>query len=143
MADDLVLVLGEDDEGLAARLGDEIVAFNVEATGFDDGRDLRARVVDGQGELVAGLSGWTWGGTCFVDLLWVRADRRGRGLGTRLMDVAEQEAVARGCEQVVLVTHTFQAPGFYEQRGFVEAGRIEGYPLGHAQVQLVKVLPRA
>jgi hypothetical protein len=42
---------------------------------------------------------------------------------------------------VVLATHSFQAPDFYQARGYVEYGRIEDYPLGHAQIHLVKTLP--
>lgn len=137
---DVRLEVSSQDEGLAALLGDRIVAFNVATTGFDDGLDLRVRVLDARGDLVGGLSGWTWGGVCYVDLLWVREDARGGGLGTHLMDAAETEAVRRGCERVVLSTHTFQAPRFYANRGFVETGRIEHYPRGHAQVQLVKLL---
>ncbi len=74
-------------------------------------------------------------------MLWVRADRRGEGLGPTLMDAAEAEAAVRRCDRVVLSTHTFQAPGFCQRRGYVESGRIEGYPHGHAQVQLAKGLP--
>ena len=30
---------------------------------------------------MAGVQGWTWGATCWVERLWVRADARHRGLG--------------------------------------------------------------
>jgi GNAT superfamily N-acetyltransferase len=139
--DDLRLTVGDEDRELADRLDHEIYAFNVESTGLDDGRMLTVRVEDDAGELVAGLSGWTWGGCGYVDVLWVRGDHRGRGLGTRLMDVAEAEVAARGCRQVVLSSHSFQAPAFYRARGYHETGRTDGYPLGHAQVHLAKRLP--
>jgi hypothetical protein len=41
---------------------------------------------------------------------------------------------------MVVSTHSFQAPGFYEQRGYVERGRVEGYPQGHAHLHLAKEL---
>lgn len=123
-----------------ARLEDEINAFNTRATGFRDGRTLAAFVRDETGELRAGLSGHTWGGCCEIRLLWVREADRRSGLGSTLLAAAEREARARGCERVVLTTHSFQAPGFYAKHGYAECGRAEGYPRGHAQILLAKSL---
>jgi GNAT superfamily N-acetyltransferase len=115
--------------------------FHAEATGIDDGELLVVTARDDGGHLVAGLFGWTWGGTCFVDLLHVAEAHRGAGLGSRLLRAAEAEGVRRGCSQSVLATHSFQAPDFYRSRGYVEYGRIDGYPAGHAQIHLAKPLP--
>ena len=128
------------EDGLAAELSDRINGFNVEVTGFDDGRWLRAAQRGPDGDLEAGLAGWTWGRCGFIEYLWVRADLRGTGLGSRLLAAAETEARARGCVQIVLSSHSFQAPDFYVRHGYREYGRIEGYPQGHAQVHLVKDL---
>jgi ribosomal protein S18 acetylase RimI-like enzyme len=128
------------EDGLAAELSDRINEFNVEATGFDDGRWLRAAQRGPDGDLEAGLAGWTWGGCGFIEYLWVRADLRGTGVGSRLLEAAEAEAIARGCAQIVVSSHSFQAPEFYVRQGYIEYGRIEGYPRGHAEVHLVKDL---
>jgi len=128
------------DDRLADELEEAIYAFNVEVTGFDDGRGLFVSFRDPDGSLVAGLSGWTWGGCAVIDKLWVRSDRRGRGLGRTLLDAAEAEARSRGCAQVVTASHSFQAPDMYERRGYRECGRAEGYPTGHAEVYLTKDL---
>jgi ribosomal protein S18 acetylase RimI-like enzyme len=130
------------DDLLKDRLHDEINRFNQEATGFRDGRGLNLRVDDEAGQLVAGLTGWTWGGTGYVDVLWVRADFRGSGWGGRLLDAAEQEASARGCTSVVLSTHSFQAPSFYRARGYVDCGRFPEYPVGHYEVHFTMSLTR-
>jgi GNAT superfamily N-acetyltransferase len=134
------IVMTDADDGLSDALQERLYAFNVEATGLDDGRWLRAAVRDPDGELAAGLTGWTWGGCGYVDVLWVRQDRRGAGLGSRLLAAAEDEARSRGCTQMVLTTHTFQAPELYRRCGYVEYGRVDDYPRGHAQVHLVKDL---
>jgi len=139
MTDDLITV-SDDDDGLATALSDRINEFNVEATGLDDGRWLHVAVRGSDGSLEAGLSGWTWGGCGYIEFLWVRADMRGTGLGSRVLAAAEIEAKARGCGQMVLSSHSFQAPDFYRRLGYAEYGRIEGYPRGHSQIHLVKDL---
>jgi GNAT superfamily N-acetyltransferase len=121
-------------------LEDRINAFNVARTGVDDGRLLSIFVRDPSGGMMAGLYGWTWGGACEIRFLWVREDARGQGLGRRLLQTAEQEAIARGCGQVMLSTHTFQAPGFYQKLGYQVAGAFDEYPRGYQQIFLQKKL---
>jgi ribosomal protein S18 acetylase RimI-like enzyme len=128
------------DNGLRERLDQEIQAFNGATTGYLDGRLLCVAVREDGGDLRAGLFGWTWGGCGYIDLLWVRSDQRGSGLGSRLLATAEEEMARRGCDRVVLSTHSFQAPGFYARFGYEECGRARGYPRGHDQIYLVKSL---
>jgi GNAT superfamily N-acetyltransferase len=136
--DDVALLVSDVDDGLRERLDQEIDAFNVAATGHADGRLLSIAVRGDDGELRAGLSGWTWGGCGYVEFLWVRPGDRGSGLGARLLAAAEREMRRRGCDQVHLRTHSFQAPGFYARFGYTECGRTPGYPRGHDQIHLVK-----
>jgi ribosomal protein S18 acetylase RimI-like enzyme len=123
-------------------LSDRLNDFNVAATGipFDD--YLSAFIRNDKGEIVAGIVGWTWGGCCEIRHLWVDEDRRGQGIGTRLLQAAESEAISRGCNQIVLDTHSFQAPGFYAKLGYEVVGVIEGYPAKHQKIYLLKQ-PRA
>jgi GNAT superfamily N-acetyltransferase len=138
----LRLESGDRDPGgeVETELRRRLYAYNAAATGIDDGALLVLTVRDEADDLVAGLFGWTWGGTAFVDLLFVDEDRRGAGLGSRLLARAEAEARSRGCTQVLLATHTFQAPAFYAARGYEERGRYPDYPAGEAQVMLAKRL---
>ncbi len=124
------------------RLKDAIDAFNYETTGFRDGRYLATFLRDDTGELVAGLSGFTWGGYAKIEYLWIAAPYRRAGLGRRLVEGAEAEARARGCDVVVLDTHDFQAPGFYAKLGYVAVGRTEGTPRGSGQTSFRKELVR-
>ena len=135
-----VEVVDEPDDALASRLDAEIAAFNFDATGIRDARDFAATLPDDGGELMAGVQGWTWGATCWVERLWVRADARHRGLGSRLLTAVETEARARGCGQVGLTTHSFQAPDFYRRHGFEVVGELPDYPAGHASLLLRKRL---
>lgn len=122
------------------QLDEEIYRFNREATGFHDGRSLAVLLRDERGALRAGLAGHTWGGCCEIRFLFVRAEERRSGLGSTLLRAAEAEAVQRGCDRVVLSTHSFQAPEFYRRHGYDEVGRADGYPRGHAQILLMKLL---
>jgi ribosomal protein S18 acetylase RimI-like enzyme len=124
------------------RLKDAIDAFNYDTSGFRDGRHLATFLRDDTGELIAGLSGFTWGGYAKIEYLWIAAPYRRAGLGRRLVEAAEAEARARGCDVVVLDTHDFQAPGFYAKLGYVAVGRTEGTPRGSGQTLFRKELLR-
>jgi len=118
---------------------ERIDAYNVAVTGYDDYRPLAIFVRDSEGAIIAGLTGFTWGCALKVEFFWVHEDLRGQGYGSRLMDAAEREAVARGCRQAVLDTHSFQAP-FYPRLGYVRCGLAEDWPLGYQQIFFEKRL---
>ena len=139
VTDDQIVVTDVDD-GLADQLSDLINAFNIEATGFEEGRLLGASRRGSDGSLEAGLSGWTWGGCGYIDYLWVRADLRRSGLGSRLLGAAEAEVTARGCDRIIVSSHTFQAPDFYLKHGYIEYARTQDSPRGHADIHFVKDL---
>jgi GNAT superfamily N-acetyltransferase len=125
---------------LEAFLVDRIYEFNSEATGYFDGKLLGARVQNEAGEVIAGLNGHTWGGCCEISNLWVDQRHRGQGLGRTVLRAAEAEARRRGCSRVVLTTHSFQAPQFYERLGYQRIHAIEGRPKGHFNIVFIKSL---
>ncbi len=113
--------------------------FNLSHTGIRDVRYLSI-IVRNRDAAVGGLYGWTWGGCLEVKTVWVDEAWRGRGVGTRLLTMAETEARARGARQIILSTHSFQAPDFYSRFGFEVAGYIDDYPIGHRSIYLRKGL---
>lgn len=113
-------------------LEDHLYAFNREATGFDDGEGL-AFVSEEDGEVVGAVAGYSWGGICELRQVWVRADHRGQGLGSALLEAAIAEATRRGCAHITLATYDFQAPEFYRRHGFSEIARVADKPLGHTE----------
>jgi GNAT superfamily N-acetyltransferase len=121
-------------------LEDRLYEFNSKATGITDGRGLAIFVKDERDRIVAGICGHTWGGCCEIRQFWVEESRRGQGLGTRLLRAAEQEACRRHCRQIVLTTHSFQAPEFYTRRGFHLLAAVDDYPQGHQHLLLRKEL---
>jgi ribosomal protein S18 acetylase RimI-like enzyme len=134
-------VVDDPSKGDLEFLDERINEFNYDVTGYRDGRYLAVFLRDAGGAIRAGLAGHTWGGCGFVSHLWVRADARRNGIGSRLLAAAEREAQRRGCARMVLSTHSFQAPAFYRRLGYRQIGEATGYPRGHSQVYLAKDLP--
>ena len=65
---------------------------------------------------------------------------RAPALGSRIIKMAEDEARRRGCTQAFVYTVTFQAPGFYERRGYRRFGEIACPPDGATRIFLSKPL---
>ncbi len=111
-------------------LEDLLNEFNFATTGIRDGLELAIFERDDDGRMIAGLYGWTWGGTCEVDMLWLDESVRRSGKGSAMLAAAEDEARRRGCTQMVLGSHGFQAPGFYLVHGYELVATVEDYPRG-------------
>ena len=73
-------------------LVDRIYEFDAKVTGYVDGRLLAGCVRDEAGAIIAGFSGYTWGGCCELSSVWVHEQHRGGGLGTLLLRSDEVEA---------------------------------------------------
>jgi GNAT superfamily N-acetyltransferase len=138
------VTLFDDEEcrALEQALVDRLYEFNVEATGYADGRLMGGSIRSDAGDLMAGYSGHSWGRCCVITHLWVAESCRGRGLGRRLLESAAAEALRANCTQVILSTHSFQAPGFYERMGFDRMASVEDWPHGHSTAIYRKVLAR-
>lgn len=109
---------------------ESLIAFNDAKVGESGYRPIAFAIEDERGQTVGGLSGATAYSWLFVELLFVPESVRGQGVGTRLIQLAEAEAVARGCHSVWLDTFEFQARGFYERLGYTCFGELKNYPTG-------------
>lgn len=95
---------------------------------------------DEAGKIVGGLAGETYWGWLHVDGLWVDESLRGQDYGSQLLDMAEQEALQRGCPRSHLDTMSFQAQPFYEKHGYTVWGVLEDLPQGHQRIFMKKDL---
>jgi GNAT superfamily N-acetyltransferase len=123
-----------------AYVEDQLNAYSVRVTGYTDYLPLAIFLRGSDGQIVAGLTGFTWGHALKIGYVWVHEDHRRQGYGTRLIQAAEREAVVRGCRQAVLDTHSFQAPNFYPKLGYVRCGLAEDWPVGYRQYYFTKRL---
>jgi GNAT superfamily N-acetyltransferase len=103
---------------------------------------VAAYAVDDGGELLGGCVGriealWQW---LTIDLMWVRDDQRGNGLGRELLTAVEEQARQRGCRWAKLNTWEFQAPDFYSRCGYEVYAREQDYPPGHVNHLMRKSL---
>lgn len=133
--------IGGADAALDEQLNHELAKVNAAANpDVGPAEELTVRV-ESHGELVAGLSGWTWGGAAGIAMTWVHEDKRGTGLGASLLAGFEDAARKRGCTHVFVTSFTFQAPAFYQRFGYEEIFRWESVPtVGRDDVHLRKQL---
>jgi len=121
-------------------MDNQINEFNMAQTGYHDFRWLAAFIRDDARNIVAGITGFTWGRSCRIQSLWVHPSQRGQGYGSALMQAAEREAIMRDCHVIVLETHSFQAPDFYRKLGFTVTGYHEDSPYLHREYFMHKRL---
>jgi GNAT superfamily N-acetyltransferase len=115
-------------------IDDGLSSFNLASGGHSSNRELAILVSEPtDGQIVGGLLGRTSRGVFYIDKFYLPKDLRGKGLGSRVLASAEQEASARGCKDAVLNTLSFQAPEFYARYGWREFGRIDCDPQDQAE----------
>ena len=81
-------------------------------------------------QVIAGMTGAAYWGKLHIRILWVHPDYQSKGLGGRLMDWAEERGRELRCTSALVDTMSFQAPAFYERRGYRRFGVSEGYDGG-------------
>ena len=122
-------------------IGDGLSAFNDAVTGTNDRQPLAVVARDpDSGAILGGVAGRTSLGLLFLDVFHIPAHLRGAGLGSRILRMAEEEARRRGCCSGVLLTISFQAPGFYERHGWRRFGAVPCLPPGTSRVYMMKEL---
>ena len=131
----------EDADGALHRvLHTGLRAFNATLfAGHPEGRDLDIALRQaGAGEPIGGLVDRTSGGWLFVEQLFVPEPFRGQGLATRLIAMAEAEAIRRGCHSAWIDTLNGRARALYERLGYRVFGELENYPVGSSRFFLRK-----
>ncbi|WP_296744919.1 N-acetyltransferase [Mesorhizobium sp.] len=123
-----------------AFLSESLTAFNDGDVGASGRKPLAVFVRDEEGAIVAGISGYTAWGWLYVQWLWVDEKLRGRGTAASMLDAAEQEAVARGCQAAWIDTFNPTAAKVYERQGYQPFGALPDFPIGRTRIFLQKKL---
>lgn len=88
---------------------------------------------DDNGVMTGGLIADTRGSWLCIDYLWVSDSVRGTGLGSKLVEMAEQESVLLGCRHGLVDTFSFQALPFYQKQGYELQMSLPDFPVIGAQ----------
>jgi ribosomal protein S18 acetylase RimI-like enzyme len=137
---DSMLISEIESPEVEAFLAERIYEYNAKATGYFDGKSFSATRRDESGAIRAGVSGYTWGGCCYVSYLWVDESQRCDGVGAGLLGAVERHAESKDCRLVLLATHNFQAPGFYERMGYEKQAVVKDHPIGYSNIVFAKRL---
>ena len=114
--------------------------FNKEIVGDDGHKPFNIVEYDENGDVIGGILGGTYWGWMYIDILWVQEDFRHKGIGSKLLEEAEKEAIQRGCHHVHLDTMSWQAPDFYKKHGYEVIGILPDIPSGNQKYLLMKAL---
>ncbi len=93
----------------------------------DEFSPLRLLAHDEEGEMVGSFDGMLFWRKLHVDNLVIQPGARRSGIGTQLMQAAENLAKQKDCTGIYLDTMSFQALEFYMKLGFKKAGEIDGF----------------
>jgi GNAT superfamily N-acetyltransferase len=115
-----------------------LLEFNRRHLGESTGLDVYVRDINGQ--VIGGLVGDVSLGWLAIHASWVAEGLRGSGIGTSILNAAEDAAIKSGCHSALLDTLSFQAPAFYEKRGYVRVGIVDGFRGGTQKIFMRKCL---
>ncbi len=107
-------------------------AHNPEAQSLDISLD------DTEGDVMAGIAAVTVRNTLYIDMLWVHMTLQRRGIGKRLINMAENIALERGCVHArICIAHDVD---YYLKTGYQVCGRLQQFPHGETIYWLYKDL---
>ncbi|TGQ52655.1 GNAT family N-acetyltransferase [Mesorhizobium sp. M1C.F.Ca.ET.193.01.1.1] len=123
-----------------AFVGESLTAFNDGDVGVSGRKTLAVFVRDDAGAIVAGISGYTAWGWLYVQWLWVDEKLRGRRIAAGMLEAAEREALARGCQAAWIDTFNPTAAKVYQRQGYQPFGTLADFPVGRNRIFLQKKL---
>ncbi|MFD2884319.1 GNAT family N-acetyltransferase [Pseudomonas lini] len=107
-------------------------AYNASKAGATVSEQIALLLRNDSDEILGGLYGRVFLPVVFfIELLSVPEQAWGQGMGSKLMQMAEDLAREKECIGIWLDTFDFQAPEFYKKHGYSELGHIADYPPGH------------
>jgi len=130
-----------EDEVRSGDLGRRLRRFNYGFVGeYPESKPVWLSARNAEDRMIGGLRGYVFLSWLHIDLLWVDEAFRTTGLGSELLRQGEAKASALGAHGAKLETFEWQAPQFYERRGYRECGRIDNHTDGFYLAFMMKRL---
>lgn len=117
-----------------------LARFNDAKVGPDNHELLNIVEYDDSGNVIGGILGGTYWSWMHIDILWVDEKFRKQGIGSKLLQAAEDEARRRGAHSVHVDTMSWQAPDFYKKHGYKIISELNDIPKGNKKYHLIKQL---
>ncbi len=121
-------------------LFDQLQKYNEKYSPKDNNKPLVIFLRDDSGGIKGGITGTSYWDWLNIDTFWIDENYRGKGFGKQLLEMAEKEALNRGCHSIHLDTHDFQSVDFYKKNGYEIAGQLDNLPKGFTRYLLKKKL---
>lgn len=106
-----------------------------------EGLPLDISLDDEYGDVVAGIAAQTSHDCLYIEWLWISNGLRRHGIARQLVQMAEEEALRRGCTRVRVCTSALA--DFYEHLGYEVTGKLQQFPQGTTRYWLNKNLATA
>ena len=116
-----------------------IINFNAPFVGGDADR-YSIYLKDSETKIIGGACVYAHVSSIYIDVLWVSDSHRAKGLGAKLLQKVEVEAIRRGNNASTLDTFSFQAERFYCKQGYHNIGTVHDYLEGHDRIFMRKKL---
>jgi GNAT superfamily N-acetyltransferase len=122
------VVPATDEEVRSGYVGRQLREFNYRYVGeYPEVQHIRLNARDPEMQVVGGLRAIVAMYWLRIEVLWVRDNVRGNGVGSQLLLEAERSARGLGARNAALETFEWQAPGFYARHGYEEVARMDKY----------------
>ncbi len=108
-------------------------AFNIE-----DSYEKVLYIAHEDDEFIGGVCFLIYEDTLYIDLLAVKEDYKGMGIGSKLMNYAEQVAIDKEMYSLQLGTAEFQAKNFYKKLGYSVVSTMKNQPNGYECYTMMK-----
>ena len=122
-------------------IGQGLRDFNTADVGPSGRIALAVLVRDASSKILGGISGYTAWGWLYVQWLWLDDGLRGKGMAGRMLQMAEDEAINRGCHGAYIDSFNPVALKVYRRQGYVPFGELADFPKGRTRTFLQKPLP--
>ena len=120
-----------------AVISEGLIASNAHIVGERD-KAFSIFLKNDSGKILGGIQAFLDTESVYIDVLWVEEKLQKKGYGTKLLDVAELEAIKNGCKFLTVDTWDFQAEEFYLKKRYERIGEVKNYWRGHSKIFLRK-----